>query len=568
MCACILTNLCGAVPAQAGEADKIRTGIDINESAFIKKQSDGSYRAVIGPDKSEFIITGSYDGSSKLMAILNSAGADMLGCVLESDAEGNWKCTVPTTTLYREEVNRFSIVYYDDFSVETVCFIQFDTSCEFEINAAYESDDQISGITEPGAKVEVVCGSIKKYAIADENGHFSVRINLDAVETDAECYVEVADLCGNKASRSFSIIDVDISLFAHSVISTDNVQVVINAIPDSEVQLIFNGKKRGSPVFINEGGSGSATIDGLQHGYGYEITAEYVGEHRLFGVAAQPIKVVVDRIGPTVKGDGQMIDEDVKEINVYLEEACTLVFSEETTGITVSMAAHPGKNKIVFNELPDPIRLSAGMRLRISAFDDAGNESMNPLEYEVMHPISDVMFVSGMTPEGNMVDAMDKTRVSGRIYVQNEEYMLDVYILGYESDMSRTMGIPSYTSKMNVEPLTAITSDSGAKLPAYISFDLSIDADTLPLDYSYEMVFHVRDSIGRDLYPYDRLKIGFALEKDSEWLMTRLMIMSILGACFIIMLLMYVMAGNRYRKLKRINGSVRKGTRAGKRGGV
>ena len=70
------------------------------------------------------------------------------------------------------------------------------------------------------------------------------------------------------------------------------------------------------------------------------------------------------------------------------------------------------------------------------------------------------------------------------------------------------------------------------------------------------------------LYSYNRLSLGFVLEKDTEWLMHRLILMALLLICLMIVLGIYVRISRRRRNLKRNIGAVRRGRRAGKRGGV
>ena len=545
-----------------------RVGITITESAQVTRNPDGSYATCMTEGQTELVLTGTYDGNSKLMVILNSVGGDLLGCAVEKNEDGIWVCTIPTVALYKDSVNKFVILYYDDFDNDAVCYIGIDTVCELELDIVYENSGVISGTTESGAEVKLAWGDEEFITTADEKGRFTFAMDVSADDAVEGCYVEVTDVYGNTANQEVVVVDVDISVFAKAITNTDSAHVVMNAIPDSHVQIMLDGEAWGDLVHIDESGSGSAIIYGLEHGCNYNLTAVYAGDFADFDVVSKPVQIAVDIYGPEIKADNIVIDEESRSINVHMEEECTLMFTEETTGYTELMTVVPGRNVVSFEGLIQAHELVAGMKIAFTAYDEYGNASKESLVYDVQLPVSDMLFIAGMATEGNHVNAMEKAKAVGQVYVQSKAYTMDAYIYGYESDMAQKMEAPSYTMKLNSAPLKAFKSDKGAKMPAFIPINLVFDAEELPMDYSYELVFHVNDENGERLYSYNRLSLGFVLEKDAEWLMHRLILMALLLICLMIVLGIYVRISRRRRNLKRNIGAVRRGRRAGKRGGV
>lgn len=568
---CMVCIFAVSVCAFAESTDKSpeqRTGISILESAQIWKNADGSYSTGYNETQEELVLTGTYDGNGRLMVILNSVGGDIFGCTIEKSTDGNWKCTIPTSALYKNETNKLVVVYYDDFSNETVCYINCDMMCELELDAVFENQSIVSGTTEPGSDVKLVWADGTDSVVADENGRFSIEADFDLFGDGTDCYIEVTDLFGNVARQNIVIIDVDISVYVDSVCTTEAAHIVVTAIPDSHVQILFNGESIGETVKIDDLGNGSADIYGIEHGAHYSVTAVYAGEYDSFDVVSAPVWFSVDTRGPKITADDIVIDEKTTEINIHTEEEATLVFTEETTGYSETLHVVPGKNKISFAGLAEAHEIVAGMRIAFIAFDEYGNESAEEVVFDVQLPVSDMLFIAGMATDGNKVNAMEEAKVVGQVYVHDKDYSLDAYIYGYDSNMAQIMEAPSYSIKLNSEPLKAYESDKAAKMPAFIPINMMFDAEVLPMDYSYELVFHIYDANGERLYSYNRLNLGFSLEKDSEWLFHRLILMGLLAICFMIVLYLYILISRRRRSLKRNNGAVRHGRNVGKRGGV
>ena len=533
-----------------------RVGISINEIIPFERLAKNEYTALVYPSTSALVITGIYDAESIMKVMLNGADCTEAGCTVEYYPGGSWQCIVPVSALIPSAYNELSFDYADGDEEAVVCNIYLDADCALDIGDVYEYDAEISGTTDPGATVVLLCGGEQvSVAYADEYGCFSMECDIS---DDAGDYsLKAIDEGGNICSVNVDVRDADIYISAPEMVNETCAVVEITAIPGSCVQLMTNSAANGEAVYTDDAGNAVAQIDGLENGCSYSVEAVYAGEYEGYGKPSHTIHIAVDTEAPAISADEAYLESGAAGVVIELSEDCTVRITADDIGYVCEIEGFAGENEIIFAELPVPTAVENGIAIRISATDAAGNECEIPVELEVVAPAEALLNIDGMGyGDTNVLDAMEAAVITGRLYVPDADCYADIIISGDELHyVLATVGGAVHAA------------DEDTVLPFVIEFDLDMDTSVLPAGKELYLEFRVKHAGGDDVTGTERLNIPFRLEKNERWLMVRAALLAAIAAVFAAALWLYIRTGKKQRLIRRNNG-IRRKTRAGKRGGA
>jgi len=536
---------CSADVMNAELPERVGISIDVNDA--VCKANKAEYAAVVYPGQTEVVLTGTWDGEHLISVSLNGGSSE---AEIEYYDDGTWKCSIPVDDLLTAGDNYLEMRYSDDEQARVSCRITLDYECELALHDVYAADNCVSGITEPYAAVKLVCGREEYATAAGSDGSFSFAIDAAAMLAADKCYVMAMDAGGNTACCDVVLKDADIVVSAEVMDEPGCAEVIVIAIPGSSVQLTINGEAWGEPQKIDAGGMARLVVSDLENGGVYEISAVYAGELAGSGEAAEPVILSIDIEGPVITAPDTLIYTSTYGLTIFSDEECVLYVTCGSAAEGFSVPAIAGENYIPITALEGFPSLIAGMKIIITAVDTAGNSELRPVEFTIYADSAQAVDTNLKFGKVNIVDSMEPLVVSGTVYTTEPGCMLDVYL-----------SVDGSLEKLDGDRLTL----SEGKYGRNIHFSVELDEDELPKDTDFGLAFDIIRADGIHIYN-GGIVYELRAEKDLTRLIPYWILLALSAASFAAALCLYIRLDRRQASLRRMNGTNKRGRRAGRRG--